>query len=403
MSKLSDPKSVRRNILLLSTIYMVSYLTRVNFGVVIYEMVLDTGYEKAVLSTAVTGAFITYGAGQLLSGWLGDRMQPKKLVLAGLLLSSVMNLLIPFCPSPPVITAVWCINGLAQALIWPPLVRLMTGLFCEQDYRRCSLCVHWGASLGTMLLFLLSPLLIRIAGWQTVFFFSACSGIAMSTVWLCTCPSAETLPAATRSASSSCTTNLLFMPFMLLIMTAIILVGALRDGITTWMPTYIGETYRLGVATATLTGVALPLFGMGCQRLASMLYRKLNSAPLPTAVILCGLAAVSALLLVFTTGKHAALSAFGAALLTGSMHGANMLLVGFLPSHFSNSGHVSTISGVLNACIYIGSALSTYGFAALSETVGWSGVIVLWLLLAVCCSTALLLAIPGWKRTFSTT
>ena len=106
MTKLNDPKAIRRNILLLAAAYFVSYLTRINFGAVIYEMVQDTGFAKAELSAAVTGAFITYGAGQFLSGWLGDRMQPKLLMLGGLLLSTSMNLLIPFCPTPAAMTAV---------------------------------------------------------------------------------------------------------------------------------------------------------------------------------------------------------------------------------------------------------------------------------------------------------
>ena len=65
--------------------YTVSYLTRINFGAVIVEMVDATGIARSLLSLAVTGAFFTYGAGQIVSGFLGDRFQPKNVVLAGLL------------------------------------------------------------------------------------------------------------------------------------------------------------------------------------------------------------------------------------------------------------------------------------------------------------------------------
>lgn len=397
MSKLSSPKAIRQNIWLLSAMYMVSYLTRVNFGAVIFEMVLDTGYEKAALSAAVTGAFITYGAGQLFSGWLGDRMQPKRLVLTGLLVSTVMNLVIPFCPSPEAMTAIWCVNGFAQAFIWPPLVRLMASLFHEPDYRRCSVRVHWGASLGTILLYLIAPVLISIAGWQAMFFFSGISGIVMAVVWHRCCLTVDVVPAKKNIAASSAA-SILLKPMMLAIMAAIILMGALRDGVTTWMPTYIGETYHLGSAVATLTGVAMPLFGLLCQQLASTLYGKMNGKPLQTAAVLCAVAVAANILLIYTAGKSAAVSVFGAALLTGAMHGTNMTLISFLPSHFRNTGHVSTISGVLNACVYIGSALSAYGFAALSEGAGWSVTILLWLALAIGCGVISLLCIPGWNR-----
>ena len=396
MEKLTDKKAISRYIWLLSAAYMVSYLTRVNFGAVIYEMVLRTGYEKAALSAAVTGAFITYGGGQFVSGWLGDRVQPKALMLGGLLLTTATNLLIPFCPSAEAMTAVWCVNGFAQAFMWPPLVRLMTGLFGEEDYRRCSIRVSWGSSVGTMVLYLLSPVLISIASWKAMFFFSAASGILMALVWVRTCPRVEMKAKATEKKSGAA--GILLTPMMLSVMLAIILMGALRDGVTTWMPTYIGETYSLGAAVATLTGVVMPLFGMACQKLAAVFYGKLQGKPLPAAASFCALAVAACGLLILTSGKSAAMSVLGAALLTGAMHGTNSVLIMLMPSHFRDTGHVSTISGVLNACVYIGSALSTYGFAAMSESAGWSGTIVLWLALSVACGGILLLCIPGWNK-----
>lgn len=397
MEKLTEKRAVSRYTLLLSAAYMVSYLTRVNFGAVIYDMVLSTGYEKSALSAAVTGAFITYGAGQFVSGWLGDRVQPKRLMLFGLLLTTAMNLLIPICPNPTAITAVWCVNGFAQAFMWPPLVRLMTGLFDEENYRRCSIRVSWGSSLGTMALYLISPILISFANWKAMFLFSAICGIAMAILWVKTCPLIPMAPpkAKEKQAGAGAT---LFTPMMLCVMVSIVLMGALRDGVTTWMPTYIGETYNLGAAVATLTGVALPVFAMICQKLSAVIYGKMNGKPLPAAASFCALAVAACLLILL--GSNATASVLGAAMLTGAMHGTNSVLIMLMPSHFRNTGHVSTISGTLNACVYIGSALSTYGFAALSESAGWGGTILLWLGLSVACGGILLLCIPGWNKRF---
>ena len=114
--------------------YMASYITRINYGAVILEMVYATGYGKAALSMALTGSFITYGAGQIVSGVLGDKFRPKILVFCGLILSVCMNVIIPFCPTPVYMLVVWCVNGFAQAFMWPPIVRLMTVLFEEDDY-----------------------------------------------------------------------------------------------------------------------------------------------------------------------------------------------------------------------------------------------------------------------------
>jgi OPA family glycerol-3-phosphate transporter-like MFS transporter len=91
---------------------------------------------------------------------------------------------------------------------------------------------------------------------------------------------------------------------------------------------------------------------------------------------------VSALALVLCTGKSAAFSVLFSALLTAAMHGVNLMLVCMLPAFFQKYGKVSTVSGVLNSCTYVGSALSTYGIAVISETYNWSVTLVIWALIA---------------------
>lgn len=59
------------------------------------------------------------------------------------------------------------------------------------------------------------------------------------------------------------------------------------------------------------------------------------------------------------------------------------MLVCILPSRFKWTGKVSLISGLMNACTYLGSALSTYGVAVLTQSAGWGGTIQIWVGLAL--------------------
>ena len=157
MNQLTDKKKINATIFLFTLTYMVSYMTRINFGAVITAIVEQTGMTKTMLSAAVTGSAITYGLGQILCGYIGDKVSPKRLVFVGLLITVVMNLLIPLCQTHVQMTAVWCVNGLAQACMWPPMVKLMVSLFSQSDYGRASTMVSWGSSFGTIIIYLLSP------------------------------------------------------------------------------------------------------------------------------------------------------------------------------------------------------------------------------------------------------
>ena len=311
---------------------------------------------------ALTGSFITYGAGQLVSGVLGDHISPKKLIFLGLSLTVLMNLCIPFCRNPYQMLVVWCFNGFAQSFLWPPLIS-----FC---------------------------------GWRTVFFFSAICGIIMILVWNRYCEDAPVISIENASIQGSSQKNSFLSPLLLYIMLTIVLQGMLRDGVTTWMPSYISETYHLSHAAAILTGVLLPLFGLLCIQSASTLYIRKFSNPLSCAGVFFFTGTLFSLSLFCSTGKNAAFSVFFSALLTGCMHGVNLIQVCMIPPFFKKQGNVSTVSGVLNSCTYIGSATSTYGIAVLSDRIGWSSTLLIWVLLTFAGTLICIACARPWRKKF---
>ncbi len=401
MIALENRREVRRLAFLFTLTYLISYMTRINFGAIVSEMERVLAIPRSRISMAVTGSFITYGAGQILSGICGDRFSPKKLMTLALTVTSLMNLLLPFCANEYQMLFVWCVNGLSQAFLWPPLVRLMAGLLSEQDYNRVVVKVSWGSSLGTIFIYLLSPLLISLFHWKAVFFFSAALGGAMTVLWALFAPDissqkpkGETEEKPQKSGSA----RLLLSPLMLAVMAAIICQGMLRDGITTWMPSYISETYRLSNMISILTGVTLPLFGMACMQAASSLYTRVFRSPILCSAAVFGLGTVFAAGLFFSSGRSAAVSVILSALFTGCMHAVNLMLICMVPPFFKKHGNVSTVSGILNSCTYIGSALSTYGIAVFSERFGWSFTLLIWILTAAAGTVLCAAAVRPWKR-----
>ncbi|MBP3337711.1 MAG: MFS transporter [Clostridia bacterium] len=368
---------------LMAFTYMVSYITRINYGAVIAEMVIAENILKSTLSLAVTGSFITYGTGQLVSGFLGDRLQPKKLVFSGLFVTCLMNFLIPLCPSPYAMLVVWCINGFAQSFMWPPIVKIMTSAMTNDEYQKGIVVVSWGSSAGTILVYLLAPVLISLSGWRLVFIFSAVCAIIMMFAWQKFCPEINaTVKMSKINTLSQGETFKLFSPIMIMLMLAIIMHGVLRDGATTWMPSYISETYSVKSEISILTSVVMPIFSIFAFNVTQKIYKQTKN-PLTLSGIIFIFGFLSAFALCLTTGRLVSLSVLFTALLVGSMHGVNLLLLCMILPYFKKYGNVSFISGALNACTYIGSALSTYGIAWIAEKSGWSAILIIWTFLAL--------------------
>lgn len=380
--KLKNKREINFLAFLLSATYMVSYITRINYGAVVSAMVETTGYSKSLLSLALTGSFITYGVGQIVSGVLGDRVSPKKLVSYGLVVTVLMNFMIPICKNPYYMCLIWCINGFAQSFMWPPMVKIMVMLLSEDDYKKTSTKVSWGSSFGTIAVYLVSPVLISTFGWESVFCFSAICGIIMILVWNKFCYSGN-LITPEKEKKSVQKNSLLFTPVMCGVMIAIILQGMLRDGITTWMPSYISETYNISNVISILSGVVLPIFSIVSFQVATYLYINNITNPLKCAGFFFCIGTITAGLLTMISGNNAAQSVLLSALLTGCMHGVNLILICMVPPFFNKNGNVSTVSGVINSCTYIGSAISTYGIAFLSDKYGWKFTLISWVLTAL--------------------
>lgn len=370
--KLTSRQSVRSLTMLLTAVYFVSYLTRVNYGAVVSEIVAVEGIRKSAASLALTGSAVTYGAGQLFSGCLGDRIEPRRMVCCGLCITILANLSIPMCHTVAPMAVVWTVNGFAQSLMWPPLVRLMSSLLSAEDYQRTCVQVSGGSAAGTAAVYLAAPLLIQLSGWRSVFIVSAAAAGLMLLVWLRRCPR---LPAEDGHdfPGNSCPRQAFrFSGLLAVIMVCILLEGMLREGITAWMPSFISESFHLSSSISILTGVILPLFSILIYNVTGVIYEKaISNVPRLSALIFLAGGGAALLLARFMTAS-APLSILLSAVIVGSMHGISLLMTCMVPPVFACHGRVSFISGLLNAATYVGSAISNYGIAVFAEGFGWS-------------------------------
>ncbi len=393
----------KRMVWLFSAVYFVSYLTRINFGAVISEMIDATGYSKSLFSLSVTGSFITYGLGQIIAGILGDKLNPKMLISIGFITTVSMNLIISVCQTPYQMLPFWCINGFAQAFMWPPLIKIMSCYYSQIDFSRVVVWVTAGGHLGTMLIYLVTPLLISVFSWRAVFAFSATLGVVMLALWVKICPKTENanIPSKNIALSGKAPKAKLFTALLFGVLIVVALQGMLRDGVTTWMPSYISENYSIGNAISILTGVIMPIFSVISCKLANLLYEKRFTNPLTCAgaIFVCGVFATSGLLL--TIGKSVIVSVFLLALLIACMHGVTFILTGVLPVYYRKFSNISTVSGFINSAAYFGSAVSTYGIAVITDNFGWTATLAFWLVIAVIGSITAFITIPAFKKQFS--
>lgn len=397
-------------------LYFTSYMTRKSFGAV------KLGIPDAMLTDVQIGyigsaLFFTYGAGQIISGLLGDRVDPRKLIFFGLGLTTLCNAALPFITSVPALIVLWGVNGFAQALFWPPIVKLMTVYLSGDAYTKAVMSVSIAAQAALLAVYASAALFVRLDAWRGMF--ALACGLAVITAAALvlgfrtlerrhpgavrdalTKKAAETYdPSREQSANtkkgSLWRTVLISGLLFVFVMTTSL--GYLRDGIEEWMSTYLYETFSLGADLSTLMNLFMPLFGMVCVRFAAVLHLKMLRDEMREVTLLMSVCAGATLALGLFHTLHPVFSLCMIVLSIGCIHAANTSLTCYLPARFVKSGKVSTVSGLVNAFTYVGSTLATSLVPLLVGRTGWSVTILSWCAVASVCLACAVLNARRWR------
>ena len=382
-----------------SLVYFASYFARKDFAAAMAGMLADGVIERSVAGLVGTVLFAFYGVGQLISGYLGDKVKPAILITAGLGTTAVCNLLMPLVPNGWLMIPIWAINGLAQAMLWPPIVRILSDNLDHESFVGANTVVTAAAHVSTVLLYLYVPLCLKFFSWRTVFFTSSVLAflvmvaealalfiilpknrpLSADSMRLDVAVSATPEPAPLRSV--------FFGTGVLFVLPSIISNGFLRDGIESWLPTLYSEAFEREASESVLVSVILPLFAVASILVVTALHKKrfFNNEIRGAAVLYAASAVCCALIALFVESDGPVLRVVClvlAGLLCALMHGVNFLLISCMPGRFSHMHRASTVSGMCNASVYIGGAISMYGIALVSENMGWRATAIMWIAVA---------------------
>ena len=177
----------------------------------------------------------------------------------------------------------------------------------------------------------------------------------------------------------------------------VLLHGALKDGVTSWVPTMVQANFAVSPALSSAVSMVLPLVNLAGAYLAGWLDRRLHNE-LKTCAVLFGAAVAALALLPLAVGRSLPLALALLAATTAAMLGVNTLFVNVMPVRAGRSGGAAALSGLLNAVTYTGAAAATWGIGAAAGRWGWNAVFALWLAMALLSLAVTLCCAGRWAR-----
>jgi OPA family glycerol-3-phosphate transporter-like MFS transporter len=373
--------------------YFAVNLGRSNLPANISAIAQSEGIAKNALGLMATLFFISYGSGQFLCGIIAEHLNAAALISTGAVLACIANFTTAWADSVRIMQICWMVNGMGQSLIWISMTKILSEYLSEQQC--INACVHIGITgpLAAFCIYGLSSLLLIGSGWRMVFFISGVFILLAVILWILIIP--YILKSEKNEAVNKEKIHFKNNPGRKKIKTgySLILVGSasglgwligisciqgvLKDGLNTWVPTYLVDTFRISPSFSAALSMILPvcsIVGIYLSRFVAKNYLKneADSAILFLAVTL------AALLMLWLFPGSILLTLILFFLVTTMIIALNTLLLTIMPFHYAYTGRIPLIIGLLNTSAYLGSGIAGYSFGHIAESANWGIIRIIW-------------------------
>lgn len=361
-------------------VYVANYLGRYGYNSNINSIMSHYGVSHSDAGLVTTFFFFAYGAGQIINGVFCSKYNYKIVLPAAFLVSALINLTVFFLPDLKYIKYLWLLNGFAQSVTWPSLIRIL-GQYLENEKLKTSILVmSTSTATGTFITYGVSALLNKFG----LFRFSFGIGFAIlacaAVVWFLAYDKLAVEPEKTddvaeKTAQSSVSVSngrktALFI-FIVLGLFAVI-DNFIKDGLSTWVPSILKEQYGFEDSLSIAMTLVLPVVGIFGATVAVFINNKIKDFVVLSGALFATAAVILPITLVNGLNYIVLLLVFGIVYLL--MSGINNVVTSMSPLYLRQYFNSGRTAGLLNGCCYVGSTISSYLLGVIADHGGWTNV-----------------------------
>lgn len=372
-------KHSSRIFLICYSAYVFIYVARLNLS-----MAAPSLKDLAILDTAQIGLLgsmfsVVYACGRLLSGIIGDKTAPWKMISLGLILCGFSNLFIGFLPPYTTFLLLWGVNAFAQSMLWGPILRILSAIYPEDVAKKRASYMGTAVASGNIVAILLNTELINRFGAQWAFLVPG--GITLIISTLIALTTSAIVPEQPTNGSHGYSGLLRNRTLQKMLIPAVIH-GVMKDNISLWMTVYVMEQFGIDLAQSAYFILLIPALGFVGRMIAPSLYRLTGGNEKPLLIASYLACAVFSLLLILLP-----FSAWAAVVYLSLIYMAvsviNACMLAFFPIQFAQDGHVASVSGIMDFATYLGTGLSAMVYGVMIDAWGFRSMFLSWALLAM--------------------
>ncbi len=369
--------------------YLAVYVARNVLSTVTPVMVENGEFTKEYIGNISSLFFIFYAIGQLLNGFLGDKIKARYMMSVGLLLAGIVNFIFPYIVvTPTAAKAAYGLTGFFLSMIYAPMTKVVAENTHPEYTTRCSL----GYSLASYVGSPVAGALAAIMAWQSVFTVSSIALGVMAVACFGTFLYLERKGVIVHNRykkfkdvyekrSFLGNISVLVKRRILIFALVSVLTGVVRTAVVFWLPTYFSEHLGFAPKTAAAVFTVATLLISLTVFLTVAIYKLFKGN---MDLTLFATFSISALFFmgVFLV-KHPIVNVFMIVMAVMCANSAATVLWSMYCPTLKDTGIVSAATGFLVFIGYIASSLSSTLFANAVESIGWGNLVLVWMGLMV--------------------
>jgi OPA family glycerol-3-phosphate transporter-like MFS transporter len=356
--------------------YLVNYYLR-NILSVMTPQMLETGlFDKDYVGLLSSTYMLLYALGQLINGFLGDRMSPKKMVLIGILSAGVACSVFPLMPVQPLQMLCFAVFGFALSMVRGPLMKIIAENTKPNHARTICVFFSFASFAGP----LIASVFAMLNNWTWAFAAAGATALVVAVIMYTVLTAMEKKGLLTYKTTKGQGLRSLLDVFKIekfvfyMVIACLVEIGA--ASISFWIPTYLTENLGFDNNTANLIFSGISTARSLMPFAALIIFRSINEKDVPmmrtafaaSAIMFCGM--------LFTDNVVLSLVLLVAALLAMSCSSALLWSI-YIPG-LGKTGKVSSVNGVLDCTGYAAAAAANILFAKVMTAYGWNAVFMLW-------------------------
>ncbi|RBQ17628.1 MFS transporter [Spongiactinospora rosea] len=172
----------------------INYLDRANLGVALPYMTEELNLSKTGAGVLLGAFFWTYALTLLPSGWLVDRIGPRRMMVIAVAGWSVVTMLIGAASGFLVLLLLRLLLGAAESPSYPSSTKIVARWFPSKERAMAASIFDSGGRAGTALALPVITVVIAVVGWRGSFVAAGLLGLLFCALWLRVYRDPETHP-----------------------------------------------------------------------------------------------------------------------------------------------------------------------------------------------------------------